>query len=172
FLTGVTEPVILNGVTNAQGDFSISTILPQCQVADLRVQTTVFYENEFHFSNITPANAGVNNYNPALCDTVVNGHPFDDNEVVDIPDPKLLNLVRQAINKSSGTIYYRDVKDLRYLDASVQSISSLVGLQYFTGLDSINLEVNQLSDISPLQSLTKLYKLDLSSNQISNLVPL
>ena len=172
FLTGTKETVILNGVTSAQGDFSISTVLPQCQFSDLRIQTTAFYENEFHFGNITPVNAGINNYDPVLCDSIFNGQPFDDNEVVDIPDPKLLNVVRQVINKPSGPIYYRDVKDIRYLDASVQSISSLVGLQYFTGLDSINLEVNQVSDISPLQSLTKLYKLDLASNQISNLVPL
>lgn len=172
FLTGTKEPTILNGITSAQGGFTITTVLPQCQVSDMRIQTTAFYENEFHFSNITPANAGINNYDPVLCDTVVNGQPFDDNEVVNIPDQKLLNVVRQAINKPSGTIYYLDVKDLHYLDASVQSISSLVGMQYFTGLDSINLEVNQLSDISPLQSLTKLYKLSMGYNQISNLVPL
>jgi Leucine-rich repeat (LRR) protein len=109
-------------------------------------------------------------------------------------DPKLEAAVRDAINKPSGPIYGADVVNLKTLDASAMTISSLGGLSRCHNIFNLNLGTNTIaniselatmtclewlylydntvSDITPLQNLTKLKGLSLRSNTVSDLTPL
>ncbi|HUR67334.1 MAG TPA: carboxypeptidase-like regulatory domain-containing protein, partial [Chitinophagaceae bacterium] len=116
FLTGANSFIVVNGISDAVGKFDIGTVVPSCQATGLNAQTTSYYNNQYYFSTSTTVAPGNNNYNPVLCDTTGGGGgQYNDSDVVNIPDPALQQLVRQAINKPAGTIYYIDVKNLTTL---------------------------------------------------------
>ena len=59
-----------------------------------------------------------------------------------------------------------------YLECVFSNISSLAGLENFTGLTSLNLFGNFITDVTPLASLTGVTLLDLGSNNILDVTPL
>ena len=175
FLTEANNVTMLNGISDAQGHFNLSTILPKCQGGNLSAQTTAYFNNQYFVTKLTATVAGTNAYNPALCnDTTtppVIGQLFNDSDVVNIPDAGLRQGVRTAINKPAGTIYYKDVKNVESLEIQ-NGIQSLTGLQFFTGLSELVLHGNLIADLAPLQDLVALKKLSLYGNQIADLSPL
>jgi Leucine-rich repeat (LRR) protein len=158
---------VLNGISDANGQFEMGTVVASCQAPALSAQTTSYYNNQYYFSSTTNIVAGVNSYNPVLCDTTGGGGgQYNDSDVVNIPDPALQQKVRQVINKPTGTIYYIDVKNLTSLDASFLPIQTLTGLQFFTGLQQLFIHSNQapLTNITPLATLVSLRELDLGAD--------
>lgn len=168
FLSNTGNFISLNGISDAQGNFSIGTILPSCvSNPQFTAQSSAFINNQYFLSAPVIVVPGSNSYNPQLCDSTGSaGQAFGDSDVVNIPDPNLLAKVRQTINKPAGTIYYVDVKNVKGLNADFSNIQSIVGLQYFTGLDTLILSSNQISDINPLKELTSIRFLHLGANPI------
>jgi internalin A len=93
-------------------------------------------------------------------------------EVVNFPDPNLEEAIRQNMNQPEGDICASELKDLEELYAPSYSISDLSGLEFCTGLISLNLDTNQVGNIDPLAGLTNLTRLFLYFNEISDLSPL
>lgn len=200
YLNNSNSLVVLNGITDAQGRINSATVIPNCVGNALTAQTVSFINNRFYFSSITQVQPGINNYNATLCDSTGNGTTFNDSDIVNIPDPSLQQFVRTQINKPTGNIYYADVKSLKTIRAySIPQVNSLLGLQYFTSLDTLeispingvvhnftdlnpigslttlrylNLSRGSLTDISPIQNLVSLTELYLTENQISNITAL
>ncbi len=114
----------------------------------MTIQTYAYYNNAYFLTPVTAITPGSTDYDPVLCDSVNNGQAFDDSDIVDIPDPALRQKVRTVINKPTGTIYYEDVKNVQTLSVFFSSVQSLVGLQFFTGLDSLDLFTNNITDIT------------------------
>ena len=78
------------------------------------------------------------------------------------PDPNLEEVIRERIGRTDGDIYPSDLRQITVLNASLQAIFNLTGLQYCENLEWLNLERNQIGDISPLEGLTSLKTLKLS----------
>lgn len=177
-LSGPTSFVVLTGITDAQGRINTSTAIPACIGSSLTAQTVAYNNNRFYFSSNTLVNPGINNYNATLCDSIGTGQSFNDSDIVNIPDPNLRQKVRDAINKQTGNIYYADVKNLRTLRVySSLPIATILGLQYFTGLDTlaigpINNITHSFSDLTPVRNLTGLNSLQFSISNVSDLSPL
>lgn len=88
-------------------------------------------------------------------------------------DKNLENVIRKAINKSSGDIAVEDIQNIEVLKANDSQIYDLSGIENCTGLYELYLDNNQISDISPLKGLsTYLAILNLNNNQISDITPL
>jgi Leucine-rich repeat (LRR) protein len=68
------------------------------------------------------------------------------------PDKNLERAVRKAIGKPTGPIYVADLEKLTKLDAGLESITDLTGLEYCTDLEKLDLRTNPISDIKPLIS--------------------
>lgn len=111
-----------------------------------------------------------------------------DNKTIEFKDKNFEDVVRAQIGKTSGNILKSDVSKIEKLDLTYTSIKeariknsggklteeeiqkdyheleSIEGLQYFTGLKSLNLTLSFAPDISPLKDLTNLQYLNISRN--------
>lgn len=87
---------------------------------------------------------------------------------VTIADENLKHCVEQAIADQQVT----RPNELTSLTCNGAGVSSVAGLDVFTGLRELALASNQISDLSPLTPLSSLQRLDLSDNQIEDAVPL
>ena len=137
------------------------------------VDLTATPDSGWHFENWTGDVADPNS--PATTVTIDADKTVTANfsNIVTFPDQNLEQAIRAAIGKPSGPIYQYEVEALTQLEASMESISDLTGLEYCTGLISLNLWANYISDISLLSGLTGLTELDVGMNQwISDLSPL
>jgi len=83
-------------------------------------------------------------------------------------DPALQSCLEQAV--ANGKI--SNASELRSLTCSRAGITSLTGLEVFTGLSQLRLSSNAIRDISPIAALTSLELLLLSDNQIIVVTPL
>ncbi len=101
---------------------------------------------------------------------------------VSIPDADLRMAIGWALGKAAP-ITKADMATLTRLEAENSNISNLTGLEFATGLDTLNLgdeyvsrigivNSNSISDLSPLAGLTRLKWLYLDNNSISDLAPL
>ncbi len=102
-------------------------------------------------------------------------------ETVAFADPALEKLVRGAIGKPAGEIAASDAAAVTRLDLSADwerhasewiPVKALDGLEYFTGLESLDLTDHAITDITPLAGLTKLDTLALGGNPIADISPL
>ena len=80
------------------------------------------------------------------------------NVVVDIPDPNLRQLIREALSLPEAVLLtQQQILRLTELDAGGdRGITNLTGLEYATNIRSLRLHLNPIVDISPLVHLTKL----------------
>ncbi|MFC2108548.1 leucine-rich repeat domain-containing protein, partial [Candidatus Bipolaricaulota bacterium] len=92
--------------------------------------------------------------------------------VVNFPDSKLQQVIRDAIGKPAGDIDSSDLVGLTDLNAANKTITNLEGLQHCTDLVTLNLATNYISDLTPLASLLNLEDLELSGNEFSSVAPL
>jgi hypothetical protein len=93
-------------------------------------------------------------------------------ETVNFPDPKLEQVIRDAIGKPTGDIDSSDLVSLTDLDAHDKGIGNLEGLQHCIDLVTLDLSGNSISDLTPLASLLDLEDLELNDNDFSSVVPL
>ena len=117
-------------------------------------------------------------------------------QVVDIPDPNLKQVIREALYLPDGLpITQQEMLGLIEFDAGGdRGIVDLTGLEYatnlrfiklyhnpitdisvfahFTKLEGFNLWGCQVADLSPLQNLKRLRRISLGSNRVSDVSPL
>ena len=78
-------------------------------------------------------------------------------QVVDIPDPNLHAVFREALNLPAGSpITEAEIRQLTALNAAAREITDLTGLENATNLTELRLGENSITDISPLAHLTQL----------------
>ncbi len=87
-------------------------------------------------------------------------------------DRNLEAAAREALEGRYGRVTGQGVASLTLLEAEKRNIHSLVGLEYLTGLDTLNLKYNEIVDVSPLGALTSLEWLRLGYNDIVDVSPL
>ena len=94
-------------------------------------------------------------------------------QVVEIPDPNLRQVIREALNlPSNAPITQQEMLKLTLLHAGGRGITDPTGLEYATNLWNLSLFKNQVQDITPLANLTNLTYLNLGLNRVENLEPL
>ncbi len=95
---------------------------------------------------------------------ILHSHWFEDRD--------LEAAVREALVRRYGRVTGRGVTSLTLLEVEERNIRSVVGLEYLTGLDTLNLKYNEIVDVSPLGALTSLEWLQLGYNDIVDVSPL
>jgi hypothetical protein len=93
-------------------------------------------------------------------------------QTVFFADRALESAVRAALNQPFGFLCERDLEKLHELNAEGIGVVDIRGLEYCTGLTTLNLRSNQIRSISPLAGLRNLTWLDLGDNVITNIEPL
>ena len=102
-------------------------------------------------------------------------------QTVSIPDANLRAVLEDRLGKASGApITDVELAKLEHLGAPNAGIVNLTGLEFATGLTTLNLgeeyvtwtNSNGISDLSPLRNLTNLTVLGLAGNSISDASPL
>ncbi len=86
-----------------------------------------------------------------------------DDTVIYFPDYLLEQHIRKSISKSTGDIFYGDVKELEYL--SVESVFDFEGIQFLTNLNNLyafSKEQNYTLDLSAIRGLKNLTSLNLN----------
>ena len=68
-----------------------------------------------------------------------------------LADINLENAVRQAMRRPQGRLIPEEVVFLTKLSANNRNIQSLVGLEHFAALQTLDLRKNQIVDINPLE---------------------
>ena len=75
----------------------------------------------------------------------------DDDDPVSIPDDSLRAVIEDSLNKASGAAITRaEMATLTRLVAPNKTIRDLTGLEFATGLDTLDLSDNNIEDIEPL----------------------
>ena len=86
----------------------------------------------------------------------------------EIADAALRACIEQAINDQRVTL----ANELQVLNCSHADITSLDGLELFTGIRQLKLSSNQIRNLAPLVPLSSLETLYLDDNQVVDPVPL
>ncbi len=86
----------------------------------------------------------------------------------DIPDTALRECVKQHVRDSSITTAIQ----LTELNCSHAGVTSLQGLDTFTGLTRLKLSSNSIADLAPLAALSRLHELHLDGNRLRSLMSL
>lgn len=93
------------------------------------------------------------------------------NDPVNIPDDALRTAVTDTLNSTghpvTGELKESDLAALQWLVLEDTGVADLTGLEFATGLGSLNLNGTQVTDISALRGLTALTSLDASNAAIS-----
>lgn len=104
---------------------------------------------------------------------------FVDNDYgngIEFADSSLETLVRNVIAKPTGLILPEEVDQITELDAAVEQIEHLGGIEYLTALTNLDLHFTNVSTLDPLAFLTELTYLDLSKgpghNKVSEITAL
>ena len=184
----------LPGVTDANGNYTVTSMLCSNNNSAITVQAIAFVDGEFRYAPAANITSTTGNYNAQLCDTSASVE--DDFQIV-FPDPALDSLIRETINKPFGPIFYKDIKNIDSLVA-FDAVNDLSGIQFcsslrvFTVYGGINLAdigllknllnlqrlyINEagsgrITDITPLQNLTQLWDLGLRCPKLSDISPL
>ena len=181
------------GVTDAEGNYNLTAMV--CNAGTTAtVQAISFIGTDYRYAPSATLTVGAGRYDARICDSTTT---ISDNFVVTFADQTLDSVVRLFLNKPAGAILYGEIKDIDSFSTGQAIIHSLAGMEYFTGLKSLDINYtetddlsplqnlrgltdlsvissdwNGFSDLSPLQNLDQLEFLTLSGNRISNLTPL
>jgi hypothetical protein len=88
---------------------------------------------------------------------------------VNFADNNFEQVIREKIEKPSGTIFRSELTAIIELDASGRDIHNLEGIGALKRLVTLNLADNFVSDLAPLSDLKMLRVLNLSNNQMCDL---
>ena len=90
-----------------------------------------------------------------------------------MPDARLRSVVRGTLKLAPDDVLTQEVmQDLTVLDASVDLIKDITGLEHATQLTKLTIHNNQISDITPIAKLTALTFFSAHHNKISDITPL
>jgi len=130
---------------------------------------------------ITPDSLDCNDDNPfvhpyakEICDGIDNNCDtnIDELEVVGFMDPNLHDAIISEMGLTGNTVYNADFCGVTYLNLQNRNIQFLLGLQYGSSLEELDLSnntINSYNELSTLGSLHNLKVLRISSNQIVDL---
>lgn len=116
--------------------------------------------------------------------TWVNGYYLDSNgawipgssnsQILTFADENLEQVIRNNIDKPTGTLYKNDVENITQLiiPHSISNISNLSGIENLVNLEYFQAAYSNISDISPLKGLPNLKHLALAHSQIIDINPL
>ena len=91
-------------------------------------------------------------------------------EVVDIPDPNLERVIRDALDVPRGTsLLKEDMLKLTHLPWSDENIEDLTGLEHATNVVFAVLGGNPITDLAPIGSLPRLETLHIAGIRTNNL---
>jgi hypothetical protein len=165
------------GQTNAQGQFSFSSLL--CGInpsipyqIDARIYLDASLGTVKDTTLAITFTGSEQEVDVNFCGIVEDTMTLTDSTAVFFADSNLEQAVREAINQPNGPLLYGSVKTLDNLSAAERAITNLQGIQYLSNLIQLRLWGNQISDISPLSGLINLEYLELLNNEISNISPL
>ena len=162
----------LPGVTDANGNYTVTGMLCNNSNAPITVQAMAYIDAEFRYAPAANITSVTSTYNAQLCDTT---DSVDDNFQILFPDPVLDALIRVKINKPSGAIFYKDVKNIDTL-VSFNVISDLSGIQFCTSLEVFDLRggvnLTDLGLLKDLLSLRNLYIQEFDAGGITDITPL
>ena len=102
----------------------------------------------------------------------------DNDRVVQIPDAKLEQLIRDAVDKPEGDLTERDLEEITIIQfegkflGGKSIISSLEGLQFATDLEVLDIPFNNVSDLTPLRDLANLTQINLTFSAVDDVTPL
>ena len=88
------------------------------------------------------------------------------------PDENLETTVRAAIGKTKGEISYKDLVDITLLQATIDGVEDLTGLECMTSVQELDLSTNRISDIRPLSVLQRLETIVMTLNYVVDIGPL
>lgn len=71
--------------------------------------------------------------------------------------------------ESDAEIRASDAQTIKHLDCIDEGISSIAGIEMFTGLETLSLWENEINDVSALSGLTQLRWLELGNNDIADI---
>ncbi len=93
------------------------------------------------------------------------------NTETNIKDRTLYNEILKNYDKNGdGAVTRDEVLDVTELDLHGKNITSIAGLNYFTGLKKLDLSGNAITDVSPIANLSLDY-LNLENNKITSIAP-
>ena len=99
--------------------------------------------------------------------------PSPDPAAAWMPDASLRRVVRRALELAPDDVLTQQaMQGLTELDASVEIIKNITGLEYATQLTYLSIHNNQISDITPIAKLTALTYFSANHNRISDIAPI
>jgi Leucine-rich repeat (LRR) protein len=174
-LSSTTADLFYFGQTNAQGQFSFTSIL-----CDLNTSIPYVFNAKIYldinlgvFKDTTLAitfNSSEQTLDVNFCG--IEEDTISDETVVFFSDPGLEQAVRDVLDQQNGPLLYGSVKVIDSLSSNSGTIASLGGIQYLKGLKYLDLPNKYITDIDPISSLINLEVLILWDNQISDLNPI
>jgi hypothetical protein len=160
------------GVTDATGNYTVSGMLCNVNNSAVTVQAMAYIDAEFRYAPAIILDPVTGSYNAQLCDT---SSSVDDNFEIVFPDPGLDSIIRAAINKPSGAIFYKDVKIIDRIDGH-NLVNDLSGIQFCTNLKEFNFHPGaNLTDLGLLRnllSLERLYIEEIGPGGLTDITPL
>jgi len=89
-------------------------------------------------------------------------------QIIQIPDPVLQQLVRDAVGRPTGDLRLSDMLKLIDIGGNDMEIGSVSGLEYATNLRIVNLLGNHITDLTPLVNLPNLEGLNITGNGLTD----
>ncbi len=105
-------------------------------------------------------------------DGIVENIPvFSFTNKITFKDKYLEEAIRETLKKPTGTIYLKDLDQLKTLKAEYRGIVDLSGLEYARNLKTLIINYNGIDEKTmwPLKGLTKLTRLEFSNNHVTNI---
>ncbi len=94
---------------------------------------------------------------------------FDASTIVVFEDENLENYIREKLDILSEDIYASDMLDIYDLNINRLGVTSLVGLEYASNLNSFTISYEDIESLKPLRNLVNLKRLSLRYSNIEDL---
>ena len=94
------------------------------------------------------------------------------NGYIVFPDPYLEKAIIESLELNTNKVSLTAAKNATKLIMENKNISSLEGLEYFTGVTTIQLNYNNIRDLTPLSKIYVLKNLFLEKNLITDITPI
>ena len=152
------------------GTDEVGSLAASSTSGDESISLTASSTSGTYYYGACVASASGEGETPNYCSTGVRVIVADEEDLVAITDANLRAAIEAALGKARGApITVAEMKTLDRLDAALQGISDLTGLESTSNLKELYLDNNNITDVSALSGLTNLRQLNLSWNNISDI---
>lgn len=94
------------------------------------------------------------------------------NGYIVFPDPNLEKAIIEALELNTNKVSLTAAKNATKLIMENKNISSLEGLEYFTGVTTIQLNYNNVRDLTPISKIYVLKNLFIEKNLVTDITPI